>query len=365
MVVRFGMTASAAGVLGEPDRVLYRDLLADVEFGASLGYGAVWVIEHHFSDYFPTPNPLVLLSHVAARFPQMALGTAVLVTPWHDPRRLAEEIAMLAMLSEQDLLMGLGRGTAKHEFDTFELALADSSSMFEESVALLRAALEQEEFSFSGKHYNVERPVALRPRIEPADRSRVKLFGALGTPNSGDKIARMGLAPLARVMGPVEVHAEIVEGFKQSWTGYHPQVPVPGEFPIMITTIIEDTAEEAMAQAQRYVPIYMQQQLDRYTPGETDWETLPDYKAWIPQFESMRRLTDPANIPTWAQGNLVGTPDQVATMVQGYIDAGFNEFLIQTATPGVPVADRRRWWQRFANEVIPQINTTTPLAVSV
>jgi alkanesulfonate monooxygenase SsuD/methylene tetrahydromethanopterin reductase-like flavin-dependent oxidoreductase (luciferase family) len=361
--VRFGMTASAAGVLGEPDKKLYRDLMADVELGASLGYGAVWVIEHHFSDYFPTPNPLMLLSNVAARFPELALGTAVLVTPWHDPRRLAEEIAMLAMLTKQDLLMGLGRGTAKNEFDTFELSLSDSSSMFEESVGLLRAALGQDEFTFSGNHYNVTKPVALRPRIE--DREQVKLFGALGTPKSGDKIARMGLAPLARVMGPVDTHAQIVEDFRQSWRGYHADQPVPTHYPIMITTIIEDTAEEAMAQAKRYIPIYMQQQLDRYTPGETDWTDLPDYKSWIPQFESMRRLTDPEQIPSWAQGNFVGTPDQVAEMVRGYIDAGFNEFLIQTATPGVPVEDRQRWWKRFATEVVPQLDTAVDAALTV
>jgi alkanesulfonate monooxygenase SsuD/methylene tetrahydromethanopterin reductase-like flavin-dependent oxidoreductase (luciferase family) len=296
-----------------------------------------------------------LLSHVAARFPQLSLGTAVLVAPWHDPRRLAEEIAMLASLTEQRLFMGLGRGTAKHEFDTFELSLSESASRFAESVQLLRAALSQETFSFRGRHYTVERPVALRPRVERPQ--RVELFGALGTPTSGDKIAKLGLAPLARVMGPVEDHAEIVASFQRSWRGYHPQLPVPSHYPIMVTAVIEDTAEEAMEQAKRYVPLYMQAQLDRYTPEETNWADLPDYQAWIPQFEAMHALTNPANIPTWAEGNFIGTPDDVAHTVNGYIAAGFNNFIIQTATPGIPVHTRRRWWTRFANEVIPNIHT--------
>jgi hypothetical protein len=48
------------------------------ELGAELGYDAAWVVEHHFSDYYPTPSPLLLLSHIAARCPGFGLGTAVL-----------------------------------------------------------------------------------------------------------------------------------------------------------------------------------------------------------------------------------------------------------------------------------------------
>jgi luciferase-like monooxygenase len=66
--------------------------------GAKLGYDAAWVVEHHFSDYYPTPSPLLLLSHIAARCPGFGLGTAVLVTSWHQPLRMAEEIAMLRLL---------------------------------------------------------------------------------------------------------------------------------------------------------------------------------------------------------------------------------------------------------------------------
>jgi alkanesulfonate monooxygenase SsuD/methylene tetrahydromethanopterin reductase-like flavin-dependent oxidoreductase (luciferase family) len=352
-MARYGITASAVGEPGLSDQRLYRDLLDDVDFCAGLGFTSVWMIEHHFSDYFPTPDPIVMLSHIAARHPELALGTAVLVTPWYDPRRLAEDIAMLANLTTENLYLGLGRGTAKNEFDTFELNLSDSSAMFEESVALLRAALFQNEFTFKGRFYNVEKPVSLRPRVD--DPSRIHLFGALGTPTSGDKMARIGLAPLARVMGTVDRHVDIVNGFHESWRTHQPHAPMPDEFPIMITAIIEDTMDEAMDQAKVYVPMYMKQQLDRYTPDELDWEQLPDYKSWIPQFNSMRHLSNPDNVPEWAAGNFVGPPEHVAGMLQGYLDAGFNNFIVQTATPGVPVVERRRWWSRFATEVLPQV----------
>src|SRR4029077_7698533 len=135
--VEFGFVASAADAPGTPDHELYRTVLDDVEYHAGLGYTTAWLIEHHFSDYFPTPSPLLLASHIAARFPALSLGTSAVVTPSYQPPRLsaglsrsacalfpagrqplrlAGEIAMLSLLTKQQLHLGLGRGTAKYEF---------------------------------------------------------------------------------------------------------------------------------------------------------------------------------------------------------------------------------------------------------
>ncbi len=57
--VRFGFQAAAADVAGVPDQQLYSDLMADCAPGHRLGYDAAWLLEHHFSDYYPTPGPLM------------------------------------------------------------------------------------------------------------------------------------------------------------------------------------------------------------------------------------------------------------------------------------------------------------------
>ncbi len=64
---RFAYQIGAVGEAGSPDAKLYEEALADAELIHRLGYDAAWVIEHHFSDYYPQPNPLMLLSHVAAK----------------------------------------------------------------------------------------------------------------------------------------------------------------------------------------------------------------------------------------------------------------------------------------------------------
>jgi alkanesulfonate monooxygenase SsuD/methylene tetrahydromethanopterin reductase-like flavin-dependent oxidoreductase (luciferase family) len=77
----FGFQAAAAGADGESDHWLYHELMEDCGLGQRLGYDAAWLLEHHFSDYYPTPSPLLMRAHIAARFPDLSLGTSVLVLP--------------------------------------------------------------------------------------------------------------------------------------------------------------------------------------------------------------------------------------------------------------------------------------------
>ena len=121
--IEFGFATTAVDAPGATDSELYRSLLAECERNQSLGFTTAWALEHHFSDYFPTPDTLLLLANLAPRFPDLGLGTAVLVTPWHHPLRLAEQIAMLSVLGAAPLHLGLGRGTAKFEFESASYSL--------------------------------------------------------------------------------------------------------------------------------------------------------------------------------------------------------------------------------------------------
>ena len=63
--ISFGFQAAAAGAGGKTDQDLYSDLLEDCALGSKLGYDAAWLLEHHFSDYYPTPSPMLLMAHIA------------------------------------------------------------------------------------------------------------------------------------------------------------------------------------------------------------------------------------------------------------------------------------------------------------
>ncbi|MFL0289086.1 LLM class flavin-dependent oxidoreductase [Mycobacterium sp. SMC-18] len=351
--LKFGFVACAAGVPGTTDARLYRDLVDDCEHNLGLGYESVWLIEHHFSDYFPTPSPLLMLSHLAARFPLAELGTCVLVLPWQDPLRTAEEVAMLSLLTKQKLHLGIGRGTAKYEYDAFGLDMDASRSLFREHYEVIDSALRGQPFQYQGNHVTMPKRVRLRPE---ARAENVQFYGAIGSPESAGMMANLGLPPICTSVGNLDAQVATLRSWKEvaSTRGVDPD----NAFPIMINCIIADTDEQAIAEAQQQIPAFMRAQIDHYTPHETNWEDIPSYAGWRGMFAGMKRMTDPANIPAWTEWQLIGSPETVRQKAQKFIDAGFNHFLLHTATPGVPVADRRRWLRRFATEVIPELSVT-------
>src|SRR5207237_10276051 len=89
-------------------------------------------VERHFTDYAMCPDGLQFLTYMAGRTRQAKLGSMVVVLPWHDPLRVAEEVSMLDNISEGRLILGLGRGAGRVEFDGFRLPMDESP---ERSVA--------------------------------------------------------------------------------------------------------------------------------------------------------------------------------------------------------------------------------------
>jgi alkanesulfonate monooxygenase SsuD/methylene tetrahydromethanopterin reductase-like flavin-dependent oxidoreductase (luciferase family) len=359
--VEFGFVASAADAPGTPDHELYRTVLDDVEYHAELGYTTAWLIEHHFSDYFPTPSPLLLASHIAARFPELSLGTCVLVTPWYQPLRLAGEIAMLSLLTDQPLHLGLGRGTAKYEFDAFGLDMSESRQRFEEAWEILSLALRSEPFSYQGTYLQVPKRITVRPRVAGSSSDRIHFYGAIGSPGSAEVMARLGLPPICTTIGDLDTQVGILRSWESAATASG-TVNADATRPIMINCIVADTDAEAVRLAQEYIPRFMQAQVDHYTPDEVDWEKLESYRAWKGQFAGMKAKTNAANIPAWADYQLVGSPDTVARKTARYIEAGFNHIFVHAATPGVPAKVRREWTERFAREVAPRFAAGVPHA---
>ena len=68
---------------------------------ADLGFGCLWSAEHHFNDYSFVPDNLQLMTYLTALCPNVDLGTAAVIVPWHDPLRVAEQAAVLDMLGEE------------------------------------------------------------------------------------------------------------------------------------------------------------------------------------------------------------------------------------------------------------------------
>ena len=88
------------------------------------------------------PDVLQFLTYMAGATQSIQLGSMVCVLPWHDPLRVIEQISMLDNLSDGRLILGLGRGTGKVEFDGFRTEMASARLRFKESTEMVLNAME-------------------------------------------------------------------------------------------------------------------------------------------------------------------------------------------------------------------------------
>src|ERR1700753_4106303 len=98
------------------DRDVLKAGLALRDLGEPLGFDSIWGVEHHFTDYTMCPDVLQFLSYFAGRTERVQLGSMVVVLPWHNPMRVAEQIVMLDHYSNGRFILGLGRGLGRVEF---------------------------------------------------------------------------------------------------------------------------------------------------------------------------------------------------------------------------------------------------------
>lgn len=348
--IGFGTFLTPTGLENESDASWYRQMIGDAEYASELGFDAVWCLEHHFSDYFPVPNPIVALSHIAARCPTLGLGTAVLVTPWHNPLRLASEIAMLTHMTDAPIRIGMGRGNAPLEYEAFGVEMSEAMERFQEVWEVLQLALSGEPFTYKGQYLKVGREVTLRPH---ANLKNLTFHGAIGHPSSAKRIAELGLAPLVTSGPPLAVLTDVM----RSWTetaasrGMDTNV-VRANCPLVI---IADTDREALELAKLYVPKWYRLQKIHYAFDEQKYANVKGYSSFNDTAARRNVYSDPEKIGPLVDVNLIGSPETVYRKMMQYVDAGFNYFILNAATPGLPQDVRQGWLRRFMEEVVPMV----------
>ena len=119
--MRFGLFY----VLESPDgdhRRAYKEMLGQIEYAEELGFDSVWLAEHHGSAYGSLPSPAVAAAAIATMTERLRIGIAVSILPFSNPVRTAEDYAMVDVISNGRLDMGVGRGYQPREFAMLGLA---------------------------------------------------------------------------------------------------------------------------------------------------------------------------------------------------------------------------------------------------
>ncbi len=136
------------------------EIVKMAQIAEELGFDSIWVSDHviipetHKGFGYVFYDPFITLSYIAAQTRKIKLGTSVIVLPYRNPVVLAKMISTLDNLSEGRIILGVGTGWIKDEFDALGIAYEKRGEVTDEIQKVLKILWTEDNPSFKGKHYN-------------------------------------------------------------------------------------------------------------------------------------------------------------------------------------------------------------------
>ena len=226
-----------APAFGAPASELYAAALDMAEWGEANGCASVVISEHHCSSDGYLPSPLILAAGIAARTKALPIQVAALLLPFYEPIRLAEDIAVIDLVSGGRVSYIVGLGYRDEEFEMFGVERKGRGRRAEATLDLLRRAWTGEPFEHDGRRVHVTPAPATRGG--PA----VMLGGSSAA--AARRAARCGLGLYAQSS---ELDLERIYREECAAQGREPgfcMVPPPG---IVTTAFVAEDVDEAWAQ---------------------------------------------------------------------------------------------------------------------
>jgi alkanesulfonate monooxygenase SsuD/methylene tetrahydromethanopterin reductase-like flavin-dependent oxidoreductase (luciferase family) len=338
------------------DHDVYRDELRLADLAEPLGFQSVWGVEHHFTDYTMCPDVLQFLTYMAGRTRTAQLGSMVVVLPWHDPMRVAEEVSMLDNLSDGRLVLGLGRGAGKVEFDGFRLSMDESRPRFVECAEMILRGLEQGYCEYDGQF--VKQPRAdIRPA--PFKSFRGRTYAAAVSPESLPIMAKLGVGILIIPQKPWHEVARELETYRTTYqqvNGVEPPPPVAAGW-----TFCDPSADRAHEMARRFIGGYYQTVLDHYQFAGDHMARTKGYEYYGKMAEKIHTYGTDKVIDYFMDLQVWGTPEQChAKILDIRRRVGNSHYVGVFSYAGMPYDEAERNMRLFAAEVMPELKTLGP-----
>jgi probable F420-dependent oxidoreductase len=342
--VRLGILLSfqAPPSFGQTPEAAYRAAIDQAVEAEALGFSSAWVTEHHFNDDGYLPSPLIACTAIAARTTTLRVGQAVLLLPLRNPVRLAEDLAVLDVLSGGRLDVGVGMGYRDAEYLGTGVPVAQRRARFEEGLEILHRAWAGDTFDYDGRCFTL-RGVRVRPR------------------------------PLQRPHPPLWFGAKSVAGLRRA-AAYNAAFLLP------MTPPLADVSEQAAAfrraleaagHAGREATIALMREVWVAESTDAAWAEIGDAFRYtytrtygpqhIPYHDGLRRIESPDDPFLMSPGfrtdrMIYGDPDAVVGDIHRFVAAtGATELICRFALPGLPHDRVLASMRRFAHDVMPRL----------
>jgi alkanesulfonate monooxygenase SsuD/methylene tetrahydromethanopterin reductase-like flavin-dependent oxidoreductase (luciferase family) len=333
------------------DAEVYRSELRLCEMAEPLGFDSVWSVEHHFDDYTMCPDVLQFLAYMAGKTSKVQLGSMVVVLPWHDPVRVAEQISVLDHISNGRFILGLGRGLARIEYEGFRLDQNEGRNLFVEYAELVLNALEKG--YMEGGKYTRQPRRDIRPF--PSRSFKGRTYAAAVSPESMPIMAKLGVGLLVIPQKPWEAVKKDFEIYHKVWSEVNGSAPAPrplsGGF-----CFVDENKDRAEEMAMKWISDYYHTAMRHYEMTSQQFGSHKSYEFYsnVGKYIAKHGLdgaaVDFAKLMPW------GTPDQVLEKIQfikDTIDA--KGVMLNFSYAGMPFDEAERNLKCFAKHVLPEL----------
>ena len=189
--IRFGMWYDFRNppAWKRPYDQLYNEIIDQIVWGEENGFDDIWLSEHHFIEDGYSPSLLPIAAAIASRTKKIHIGTSVVLLPFHNPVRMAEDAATVDVISGGRFELGVGVGYKVEEFESFAISSKERGARTNEGLEIIRRLWEGETLTFEGKYYTVTR-AKLTP--EPIQQPRPPIWVGGFTPPALRRAAKYG-----------------------------------------------------------------------------------------------------------------------------------------------------------------------------
>jgi alkanesulfonate monooxygenase SsuD/methylene tetrahydromethanopterin reductase-like flavin-dependent oxidoreductase (luciferase family) len=344
--MKFGIMNLLPFADGKSSADIFRETLEETAYAEELGFDSVWLAEHHFSRYGILGNPLVLGAAIAERTKRIRIGTAVVIAPFYDPIRLAEDAALVDALSGGRLDLGIGRGYQPIEFNGFGISQEEASARTEEIIDILKLAWAEGSFSYSGKYYNYN-DLTVYPK--PVQQGGVPIWRAAVSQNTFNAVGQTGtpiltspnFTPLPIVRKQYNVYRQALQDGGFDVESY--------DFPMMQQVYVGTSEQDAYDTPRKHSE-WFYKMLGSLVPGEAGkavkgYEGYETLKANIADIDYDQIVAEGANFGTSASVN-----EKIRVLRD---DIGVSHYIGWFNVGGLDHKKVMESMKRFADDVMP------------
>lgn len=329
----------------EPVERVHADGLEQIQVCDRMGMETIWFPEHHFTNSYSSPAPLLSVVDAAHRTHRARLGTAVVITPYYHPLVVAEQVALADHLTEGRLDIGFGRGGFKYEYSRLETREPEAAARQQEALEIILGVWGRPDYAYSGRYFAFG-PVTTLPRCfqEPCPPTWI----AARTPDSMRFAAEYGLGilmtaqrePITRLQGQVRLLHAICDDLEV------PRPPLRLQREVFVTTEKTEALQAVEWLWKSHVAQWhLHQDSAPTVQGDTELRPLPAGYYISPE-ELIAR-------------GVIGDPETCVERLREYEALGADSFVVYTDF-GQPQAQIMRSLELFAERVLPHFAADRP-----